>query len=155
MTGRAEVERLKQILDATFERAKIASADSELLSDFARYLCVLVSGFLEQSIIEILLAFVRTRSQLAVQRFVERKLRSVANLNAPRLIELLGSFDPGWRADLESYVIDERKAAVDSVVALRNRIAHGQADSVTMRRVQEYYTRVKDVVDHIADLCIS
>ena len=49
MTGKAEVDRQRQQLDATFKRAANLGADAELLSDYARHLCVLVSGFLEQA----------------------------------------------------------------------------------------------------------
>ncbi len=55
MTGRAEVDRQRQQLDTTFSRASGLDADAELLSDFARYLCVLVSGFVEQATIELLI----------------------------------------------------------------------------------------------------
>jgi hypothetical protein len=55
MNGRAEVWRLKQRLDATFERAGRVGSDLELQSDFARYLCVLVSGYMEKAVVELVL----------------------------------------------------------------------------------------------------
>ena len=154
MTGRAEVERLKQQLAATFARATGIEGDLELLSDFARYLCVLISGFLEQAVIELVREYVRFHAQPAVQRHVELRLRRFQNAKADRLIELLGSFNPDWRADLECYLVDERKDAVDSIVDLRNTISHGRFVGITMSRARGYYGRVKNVVDHIAGLCV-
>ena len=156
MKGRAEVERLKQKLDATFGRvSKVVPVDDpELLSDFARYLCVLVAGFLEQSVIELTLEHVRNHSEASVQGYAENRLRQFTTANAQRITDLIGTFDAGWRSDLESYLVDERKAAVDSVVALRHNIAHGRYVGVTMATIKEYYPRVKHVVDHIADLCV-
>jgi hypothetical protein len=154
MTGRAEIERQKQKLDATFKRAASMKGDAELLSDFARYLCVLVAGFLEQAAIEIALQHVRTHSQPSIQRHVENRLRRFSNANTQKIIQLFGSFDPDWRIDLESHLVDEYKAAIDSVIALRHRVAHGGYAGVTMASVQAYYDRVKHVVDHVADLCI-
>jgi hypothetical protein len=156
MKGRAEVERQKQKLDATFGRASklVPLDDAELLSDFARYLCVLVAGFLEQSVIELTLEHVRNHSEASVQGYAENRLRQFTTANAQRITDLIGTFDAGWRSDLESYLVDERKAAVDSVVALRHNIAHGRYVGVTMATVKEYYPRVKHVVDHIADLCV-
>ena len=57
MTGRAEVARLEKQLDAAFQRVKGLgpAADIEVQSDFARYLCVLVSGYLEKSVAELML----------------------------------------------------------------------------------------------------
>jgi hypothetical protein len=154
MTGRAEIERQKRILDATFKRASKLGGDAELLSDFARYLCVLVAGFLEQSVIEIALQHARTHSQPSVQRHVEGGLRRFTSAKAERIIQLLGSFDSDWREDLEGHLVDEYKAAVDSIIALRHTIAHGRSAGVTMVSVKDYYERVKVVVDHAADLCI-
>lgn len=152
MTGRGEVERQKQKLEATFKRASSLS-DAELLSDFARYLCVLVSGFLEQSVIELTLEHVRSHSHGSVLRHVDSRLRQWRTPNSKRIIDLLGSFETAWRTDLEAYLVDEYKAAVDSVVDLRNAIAHGRFAGITMATVHDYYTRVNKVVDHIADLC--
>lgn len=153
MTGRAEVERQRQKLDATFKRASNIGGDAELLSDFARYLCVLVSGFLEQAVIELVLEHVRTRSDISIQRHVEQGLRRFTTANTQRIIELLGSFDSDWHIDLEKYLVDEYKDAVNSVIDLRHTISHGRSVGVTMARVQDYYVRVKHVVEHIADLC--
>ena len=75
MTGRAEVERRRRQLDTTFARARGLDADAELLSDFARYLCVLVSGFVEQATIELLLEYVRNRSERSIQSYVEGRVR--------------------------------------------------------------------------------
>jgi hypothetical protein len=154
MTGRAEVERLKQQLDATFQRAVATKLDAEPLSDLARYLCVLVSGFLEQAVIELLLEHIRGRSSASVQQYAERQLRRVTNLKAQRLIDLFGSFDPNWQSDLEQYLVDENKDAVNTVVDLRNTIAHGRSAPVTMSRVRKYSEAVNRVVDHLADLCL-
>jgi hypothetical protein len=154
MNGRAEVERHKQRLDATFAREAKLSADAELLSDFARYLCVLVSGFLEQSVIELTLEHVRTHAGVSIQRYAEARLRKFTSANARHLTELLGSFDPAWRVDLQQYLTDEPKDAVDSVIALRHQIAHGRSTGLTMTRIKTYYAQVKNVVDHVADLCV-
>jgi hypothetical protein len=154
MIGKAEVARQRQQLDATFKRAADLGADAEVLSDFARYLCVLVSGFLEQAVIELLIEYVRTHSDGRVQQYSEQRLRQLANLKAQRLIEILGSFDPDWRRDLEGLLVDEYKDALDGIVDLRNTIAHGRYAGVTMMRVQAYYDRIKTVVERVSNLCV-
>lgn len=154
MIGRAEVARQRQQLDATFRRVSGLAPDPELLSDFARYLCVLVSGYLEQSVIELVMEHVRVNSRPSVQRHVNTRLRRFTTANAERIVQLMGSFDPDWQRDLEKFLVDEHKDAVDGIVALRHAIAHGRAGGVTFIRVKDYYQRIKDVVDHIADLCV-
>ena len=154
MRGRAEVERQKQKLDATFLRASKLVADAELLSDFARYLCVLVAGFLEQAIIELTLEHVRNHSETSVQGYAEGRLRQFASAKSQRITDLMGSFKAEWRSDLEEFLVDEYKAAVDSVVDLRHTISHGRYVGVTMAGIRDYYARVKHVVDHVAELCV-
>jgi hypothetical protein len=48
---------------------------------------------------------------------------------------------------------DELKDAVASVINLRNTIAQGGSVGVTYHRVANYYERIKQVTDHLADLC--
>lgn len=154
MTGRAQVQRERQRLDDTFKRASRLKGDPELSSDFARHLCVLVSGFLEQAAIELLLEHVRQRSPQSIQRHIGQHLRRFSSAKANNLIALFGSFDLAWEADLKLYLVDQYKDAVDAVVDLRHNIAHGRDTVVTMSRITEYYDHVKEVVEHIADLCL-
>lgn len=153
MTGRAEVHRLRQALDDTFKRAGSIAGDAELQSDFARYLCVLVSGFLEKGVAELILEHARHRSQPSIQRFVDYHTRRIANVKAQRLQDLLGTFEPAWQSDLRTFLVDEKKDAVDSIVDLKNTISHGKSVGITLVQVKEYYEHVKQVIDHVADLC--
>jgi hypothetical protein len=154
MTGKTEIDRHRKRLDAVFSRASKAGADPELLSDLARYLCVLVAGFLEQAVIEIALEHVRNHSHVSVQRHVEGRLRRFTSANSRNLIDLLGSFDPDWKADLEGFIIDQYKDAINGVVDLRHTIAHGRFTGVTIASAQSYYERVKKVIEHCVQLCI-
>ena len=153
MIGHAEVHRLKQILDDTFKRAAKVGSDLELQSDFARYLCVLVSGFFEKAIVELILEHTRRHAGPSIQRFVEFRTQRLTNINTQRLQDLLGTLDSEWRRDLEGFVVDERKDALDSIVSLRNNISHGQSVGVTLTRVKEYYKHIQHVVDRVANLC--
>ncbi|MCC7131055.1 MAG: hypothetical protein IT352_00320 [Gemmatimonadales bacterium] len=152
MRGRAQVFRLKQRLDATFNRAPSSGADIELQADFAKYLAVLVSGFLENAIIALVLDFAQRRSAPEVTLYVERQLDYWTNPNCERIGQLLGAFSPDWLRKAEGFLIDERKAAVNSLVALRHKIAHGEPVGTSLAQVQQYYRQVNEVVAFIADL---
>ena len=153
MVGRAKVSSLRQKLEATFARVNLAQADPELQSDFAKYLCVLVSGYVETSVKELLLEHSRRNAAPTLQRFVEARTRRVANLNSERLQQLLGSFDPDWGKNLSLFLVDEKKDALDSVVDLRNKIAHGESIGLTYQRITEYFRHIQRVVGRVADLC--
>lgn len=153
MNGRAEVRRLKQRLDATFRRIDQVGSDVELRADFARYLCVLVSGYLEKAVVELLLEHARRSGGPSLQRFVERQTRRLANLNSQRVQDILGSFDAEWQDHIDAILKDEAKDALDSVVNVRNKIAHGESVGITYQTISQYYIQVQRVVDKIADLC--
>lgn len=76
------------------------------------------------------------------------------NINAQRLQDLLGAFDSDRRRDLEQFLVDEKKDALDSVVNLRNKIAHGDSVGVTYMRIRGYYQQIQVVVEHLAELCV-
>ena len=151
-TGRAEVARLKQTLKCTFSRFDLLPEDElELRADFARYLCVLVSGFTERAIRELVLEGSRQQASKPVGRFLQSRLDRFQNPNAERVAELVGSFSSAWRDGLEEFYQSGGKAALDSVVALRHSIAHGDPVGVTYGRITGYYEQILTVIDHIAD----
>lgn len=154
MIGRAAIHSHRQRIEAAFARSTLASHDAELLADHAKYLCVLVSGFIEKSLAEIALEHARRVGAPSVQRFVERNTARFTNANAEKVLQLLGSFDPDWRSNVESVLVDQYKDAFDSVVSLRHQIAHGVSVGVTYVRIKDYFEAISEVIDHIQDLCI-
>lgn len=152
MTGRLEVIRLRRRLDATLGRAPAATADVEVQSDFAKYFVILVSGFLENALTTLLLDAAQRRSAPAIALFVERQLEYWTNPNCDRIVQLLGNFSPDWRLAADAHLIDERKAALNSLVALRHKIAHGESVGTSLGQVKGYYATVLDVVEFLADL---
>lgn len=135
---------LNDQLDAVFDRiSMIPHADIELRADFSRYLCVLVSGFLEQSVRDSIAKYVRQRSQPAISNFVIKTTERVMNLKTENLIKHLVKFDPTWQAQLEAILADEAKDAINSVVTLRHTIAHGASADITYERISRYYAAIK------------
>jgi len=108
---------------------------------------------MEKAITALVLEHSARKSAPSVQRFVESQTCRLTNVNSERLKELLGSFDPDWQHDLSAFLVDERKDAIDSIVSLRNTIAHGQSVGVTYNQVRRYYEQIQKVIDHVVDLC--
>jgi hypothetical protein len=73
-------------------------------------------------------------------------------LNTERLLQFVGAFEKEWRQNLERFVSGERKAALDSVVANRHNIAHGDPVNITYVQLKEYYRSVCEVVDYVEEL---
>ena len=151
-TGHAEVDRLKRNLDNAFARFDLLPEDElELRSDFARYLCVFVSGFMERAIRELVIEGCRQQASEKVVRFVKSRLDRFQNAKADRVATLVGAFSSVWRDELEEFYQNGGKAALDSVVALRNSIAHGDPVGVTYSTITDYYAQILTVIDHIGD----
>ena len=116
MSGRAEVWRLKQRLDATFKRAARVGSDLELQSDFARYLCVLVSGYLERAVTALVLEHSRRKSAPSVQRFVESQTRRLNNVNSQRLKNCLVALTQiGYKTSQHSSLMNGRMPSIASL----------------------------------------
>lgn len=152
MNGRAEVYRLQKRLDAAFARAPSSTAELELQADFAKYLCVLVSGFFENAIVALVLHYTEQRSAPEIASFVEHQLDRWTNPNAEKIVTLFGSFNPDWRIALESYLVDERRDSVNSLVALRHKIAHGESVGTSLSQVKAHYKVIIEVVNWLANL---
>lgn len=151
--GTLFLEQRQRRLDALFKKIdSIPAEDLELRAHFARYLCVLVSGFLDTSIVDMILHYVAGVSHARVSRLTEVRLRRESNLNREALLQLIGGLDQGWKRELEEFLDGHRGSALDSLRGLRNAIAHGGDASVTYVTVQQYYVSVKEVVKFVADL---
>lgn len=152
MNGRAEVHRLQTRLDAAFARAQAANVDLESKADYAKYMCVLVSGFLESAIVALLLQFVQERSSPQVLSFAERELKHWTNPNVEKILTLFGAFDSDWRREIESFLSDERKDSLNSLVAIRHKIVHGDSVGTTLSQALRHHKHVVDLVKFLEEL---
>jgi hypothetical protein len=66
--------------------------------------------------------------------------------------QLLAAFNPDWHTRTNDFLQDERKASVNSLVALRHRIAHGESVGTTLSQVKRHFVVAIDVAAFIADL---
>lgn len=148
-----ELVRQNDRLDWLFDRvADAAGDDPELKSHWARYLCVVVCGFIENGVEEILLEYTNKHSDTNVTNFVSRDLKLFQNPKVGKIAELLGSFSRTWQIEIEMNFSDELKAAVDSVVTSRHGIAHGGSTGITFVTIQDYYKRVVEFIDRLESL---
>lgn len=146
-----EVLRRQQRLDSLFKKITVLSGDIELQSQWARYLCVLVSGFLEASLRIVISEYARKRATDDVGNYVESQLSEFRNPNMERILKLVRSFNPAWADELEATVEGEIKDAVDSIVSNRNIIAHGDDVGISFSRISDYYKRAVKVIDWLND----
>ena len=143
----SEKEKLDNLFD---EASKIA--DLEIKAYFSRYLCVLVSGFIENSLRIILSKYATKRSHPNIANFVNQRLSHQTNFNTEKISQLLGGFSPDWRIKFDEKLPDELKNAFDTVLANRNPIVHGNNVGMSYVRIKGYYADVVKGIELICDL---
>lgn len=158
MAAPREVEFRRRKLAAAFKRAedlRSLTDPAELEAQYARYLCVLVSGFVERSVAEIIMNYAEGKTAQPLLLFVESALKRLANVDKERLLAVIGDLDSSWRVEIDAYVTDERQAALNSVVGLRNNIAHGGDAGISLAQIERYWVAVQEVVDKVASVVLT
>jgi hypothetical protein len=147
-----EITRQRQRLTDLFQKAN-RLRDAELQSHWSRYLCVLVSGFLENSVRITYIEYARLRADASVADFVENRLRQFQNPKMGSILELTGGFSQEWRQQLEKDTTGQLAESVNSIVGNRHKIAHGESVGLSLQTLAQYYTDALRVVDLLRQQC--
>ena len=151
------LELIKQLrrLESLVEKTNYASAnDFELQSHWGRYVCVLISGFLENALSEIYTEYVQKAASPPVANFTVSILSRIQNPRASRFIETAQAFKKVWGEELEEFMIQNgRKDAIDSIMNNRHQIAHGKDSGITVARANNYLKKCVEVIDFIETQC--
>src|SRR5688572_25909561 len=87
----------KQKLDKLFiQVSKIT--DMNMQGEWAKYLCVLASGYLENSLRILISEYMSKNSSPKVQRFNESQIFSLTNCKHGKIVKVLEQFDVNWSA---------------------------------------------------------
>lgn len=127
----------------------------EMQAHWARYLCVLTSGYVESVVRDLYGQYVRKNSYSApVIRYTTKQLEGVQNPRSEKLIQIAAAFDSSWARDLEAYLTqDYRSDAVNSIMSQRHLIAHGRSSNITVGQVSRYLGKVIEVAEFIEGQC--
>ena len=148
----SQLQRLKGLFDKT---GAACGSDFEMRSHWAKYLCVLCAGFLENAISEIYGEFAGRAASKPVANYAVSILSKIQNPNMHRFIETAHRFKSGWAADLEEFAsINGRREAINSIIANRHEIAHGRNSGITLAQVRGYLDKAVEVLEFIENQCI-
>jgi hypothetical protein len=151
-SARAEIQRLKRQLETLFLRVEGLEEQDEISGDLHRYLCVRVSGFLEQALVAAARSLCESRSGAHGLRFALSWLERAPNPRADEIIKLVARFDASWADQLRTlFSDDERGTRVNSLLGIRNDIAHGKNQGVTRRQAWEYFKLTEEIVEWILE----
>lgn len=150
-----ELSRQLQRLSSLIARTDEASnSNLELQAHWAKYLCVLCAGFLENSLSEIYAEYARVSANEAVAGYVARQLNRIQNPNVQKILDTTYQFKKLWGDMLSDYIVkDGRKEAIETIMTNRHKIAHGEDSNVTILRVKEYLAKIVEVVEFMENQC--
>lgn len=121
--------------------------DLQVQAEWACYVCVLISGYVEVSLRELLREYSGRRSGPHVMQFVSNKLKRLPNPTFGAIERLLGDFSSDWARQIKLQAPEEIRFAIDSTVNIRNDVAHGRQGEVSLGRAREYFERAKVLVN--------
>ena len=117
-------------------------------SHLARYFCVLVSGYIENYIKELIYEYHSKTCKKETARFISIKLQNLTNLDDSKIIKFLLSFSDSWAERYKHSRTDVMESAFNAVYAQRNKIAHGNASNsnISYVSISEYYEGIKSAM---------
>jgi hypothetical protein len=148
-----EAVRYKHRLDALFKKAKEIT-DLEIQAHWSRYLCILVSGFLEVSIPAIFADYAKNKSSPNVYNFVAKRL-DLSPLKMEGILQLTFSFSKKWGEKLDKETQDGIKDSINSIFANRNLLAHGSDTGISYQMISSWYKDAVKLLDKLESICES
>lgn len=149
-----QIQRLQSLV----KRANEATGENiELLGDWAKYLCVLAAGLLENSLKEIYSDFANRTTSKPIAMFVSSSLSPIRNPKAQKFLDTARAFSAPWGDELENYLDDNgRREAIDTIIGQRHLIAHGRYrdSTISMVQIQDYLGKAVEVMDFIDTQCL-
>lgn len=140
-------------LDNLFNQYHSIPDDSFIQAHWSRYLCILVSGYLEISVGAILINYVEDKASTTVKNYVSKQIGSLQNAKAGKIYDLVASFNADWESQLRTRTEGSVRDAIDSVVANRNQIAHGRDANISFVVIKGYYERSKEFINIMEFIC--
>ena len=139
--------------DALQERADI---DDEVKAHFTSYLCVRTSGYVEFAVKTILREYAKSKTnEPNISNFVNSQMERTLNPNRGAMLSLIGEFNSDWSETIKADIKNEIGTSLDSIVSLRNQIAHGEDVTLAFHDMQKYFGHAQEVVKLIYKQCTS
>lgn len=131
-------DSLQELMSKSFE-----DVDTRIQTVFANQLVLLASGLIEETCKSTLSEFARRHGHEALYRFVYSTIAYSNSFNCEKIKSQLDRFDRNWWVSIEHDTDLEDREAIDSLKALRDKIAHGKANGTGFATVSRYYKSAK------------
>lgn len=142
------------------ELAKRKIEEPEEQAHWAKYLSVLISGYLEQSVKEILLEFTASHEAIRLGHYIEATWPESRNMKTSNIKDILEQFEHSWGVRFVEWLAanDQYKSEINSLIGSRNDVAHGKeanTTNVTLRSTKQRLKIAFEVVEYLEGLILS
>lgn len=149
-------QRIKSLVANPPTSVEGIGSELEIQAHWAKYTCVLISGFIEQAVKEIILEHASANAAPRIRKYIEGTWPDSKNMRSDAIKDILEHLDPGWSAQYETWVKnEERKKEINEIITWRNAIAHGKesnTNNVTLGSVSTKFQVACQLVDFIEAL---
>ncbi|MGA4668812.1 HEPN domain-containing protein [Propionibacteriaceae bacterium Y1923] len=149
--SRNRLVELRKLLD----NFSSGSESPEVQGELARFLVIRSAGYIENTFETCIQHFTAAHSHPFVASHVRAGLFRGRNPSPDVLIERTRSLNDNWAADLEEYLNEDDsrvRRELQYLVDRRNRIAHGQSESVNRRKALDLADLALALGDRFTDL---
>ena len=125
--------------------------DEEIKNSLVKLLCVRTAGLLEVFLKTRISEYSNGKVPKEINRFMTTKFKDITNLRSFKFLEVLSSFSENWGRKFNEYLEEheQEKSSLDSVVAQRHMIAHGQSSNISQNYMFQYFDDVKNIVSFL------
>lgn len=156
--ARREIHRMKSTLDAIYVRYEKSLFDVpiDLQQDLHLYICVRLSGYLEQLLHQAISAYVTETAGPAATSFALSWFKQAPNLNPNSMEKLIARLGQEWEADLRDFLDKgNNRGSLGTLLKIRNDTAHGKSYAGSLASVRSYKQLVDDIHGWVCDRIID
>ena len=99
----------RQRIDNLFKKVALFE-ELEIKSEWSKYLCILVSGFIEESLRVLLEKYCENKASANIQKFVGKKIDDITNCKTEKIKRILLEFSSDWANEFTNKINDQIKS---------------------------------------------
>lgn len=141
LVGRDKVASDRKRLDLAFSLIEGVEIDAQLINHYCRYLCIRISGFVEEALKALVSEYARACANPYVHNYVSDQVSKVWGINRDKLQSVIQVINPDWWKELEENFQTELEA-LHSIGKTRDNVSHGGDQGVTKDTVTSYRDQV-------------
>ncbi len=150
---RSDFDRVKNLISVSKNLPDEVSGEASSMMN--EYLCVVISGRLEQNLKQIFITFSDRKSKEAMGTAVSRLCQSFQNPSKDKICDLVSLFDKGFSTTLAAEWKEDGSVGhtISDMVGKRKVIAHQTKNNrdTTSTKVDQFFAAYKEVVTRIHD----